>query len=132
MGGFQSGASNTFGWAELSSRGVEKAIAFYETVFGWTDRESDMGEGQPPYNEFQIDGDSVAGAHGDEPDGAGPGAELLDDLLHRRRRRPRPTRRRVAAGAQEMVAPQDFPGGRFAIVTDPQGANFGLLKMAAR
>ena len=32
----------------------------------------------------------------------------------------------------ELVAPQDFPGGRFAIVTDPQGASFGLLKMAPR
>jgi predicted enzyme related to lactoylglutathione lyase len=27
-----------------------------------------------------------------------------------------------------MVAPQDFPGGRFSIVSDPQGASFGLLK----
>jgi len=26
----------------------------------------------------------------------------------------------------------DFPGGRFAIVSDPQGAAFGLLKMAPR
>lgn len=32
------------------------------------------------------------------------------------------------AGAKEMVAPQDFPGGRFAIVQDPQGAAFGLFK----
>jgi predicted enzyme related to lactoylglutathione lyase len=32
----------------------------------------------------------------------------------------------VAAGAREVVAPQDFPGGRFAIVVDPQGAVFGL------
>jgi predicted enzyme related to lactoylglutathione lyase len=36
------------------------------------------------------------------------------------------------AGAKEMVAPMDFPGGRFAIVSDPQGAAFGLLKMAPR
>jgi predicted enzyme related to lactoylglutathione lyase len=27
-----------------------------------------------------------------------------------------------------MVGPQDFPGGRFAIMSDPQGASFGLLK----
>src|SRR6266542_2352770 len=33
------------------------------------------------------------------------------------------------AGGQEMLAPQDFPGGRFAILSDPQGAAFGLLKM---
>ena len=36
------------------------------------------------------------------------------------------------AGARELVSPMDFPGGRFAIVTDPQGASFGLLKMAPR
>jgi len=35
----------------------------------------------------------------------------------------------VDAGGREMLAPQDFPGGRFAILTDPQGAAFGLLKM---
>ena len=36
------------------------------------------------------------------------------------------------AGARELVAPMEFPGGRFAILTDPQGASFGLLKMAPR
>jgi len=35
-------------------------------------------------------------------------------------------------GAQEMMPPQDFPGGRFSIVSDPQGAAFGLMKMQAR
>ncbi len=35
-------------------------------------------------------------------------------------------------GASEMVAPQDFPGGRFAIVSDPQGASIGLLKAKPR
>jgi hypothetical protein len=34
----------------------------------------------------------------------------------------------VGAGARELVGPQDYPGGRFAVVTDPQGAAFGLLK----
>jgi predicted enzyme related to lactoylglutathione lyase len=36
------------------------------------------------------------------------------------------------AGGREMLAPQDFPGGRFAIVNDPQGAAFGLLGMQQR
>jgi hypothetical protein len=35
-------------------------------------------------------------------------------------------------GAREMVSPQDFPGGRFAIVSDPQGASFGILSMPQR
>jgi predicted enzyme related to lactoylglutathione lyase len=32
-------------------------------------------------------------------------------------------------GAREMVAPTDFPQGRFAIVSDPEGAMFGLLRL---
>ncbi len=35
----------------------------------------------------------------------------------------------VELGAEEMLDPQDFPGGRFSILGDPQGASFGLLKM---
>ena len=38
----------------------------------------------------------------------------------------------VDLGAREMVSPIDFPGGRFAILTDPQGATFGILKRAPR
>ncbi len=38
-------------------------------------------------------------------------------------------RKAVDGGAQEMLAPSDFSGGRFAILSDPQGAIFGLLKM---
>src|SRR2546428_661690 len=33
----------------------------------------------------------------------------------------------VEHGAKEMLPPQDFPGGRFSILSDPQGASFGLL-----
>ena len=32
-------------------------------------------------------------------------------------------------GGHEMLSPMDFPGGRFAIVSDPEGAAFGLLRM---
>ena len=62
MGGFQTDAPNSFGWAELNARGVEKALPFYQQVFGWTTRRSEMGEGQPPYTEFLLDGQSIAGA----------------------------------------------------------------------
>ena len=62
MGGFQTNSPNSFAWAELNARGVDKALPFYTKVFGWTVKKSPMGDGQPEYNEFQIDGDSVAGA----------------------------------------------------------------------
>jgi predicted enzyme related to lactoylglutathione lyase len=36
--------------------------------------------------------------------------------------------RALGAGAREMLSPVDYPGGRLAIVSDPQGAAFGLLR----
>jgi predicted enzyme related to lactoylglutathione lyase len=127
MSDFTTNEAGAFGWAELNARNVATVVPFYENVFGWTVRESDMGPDQPPYREFQQDGDSVLGAWEmnaqmppevpsywqiyfdvDDVDAANATAKSL--------------------GASDMVPPQDFPGGRFAIMTDPQGASFALLK----
>jgi predicted enzyme related to lactoylglutathione lyase len=131
MGGFQTDAPNSYGWAELNSRGIERALPFYNKVFGWTAKTSEMGEGQPPYTEFQINGESIAG--GMEMNPMVP-AEVpsywmvyfnVDDV-------DASFKKATGAGGREMLAPQEFPGGRFAILTDPQGAIFGLLKMTPR
>jgi predicted enzyme related to lactoylglutathione lyase len=128
MGGFQSGGQNTFGWAELNARGIDKAIPFYNKVFGWTAKTTEMGEGNPPYTEFQLDGQSIAG--GMEMMSMVP-AEVpsywqiyfnvgdVDGAF----------KKATEIGARELVSPTDFAGGRFAIVQDPQGAVFGVLKM---
>jgi predicted enzyme related to lactoylglutathione lyase len=121
----------TFGWAELNARGVDKALPFYQKLFGWTTKASDMGPDSPPYNEFQFGGESIAG--GTEMNKMAP-AEMpsywlvyfaVDDV-------DKSFKAATQAGGREMVAPMDFPGGRFAIVSDPQGAAFGLLKTAPR
>jgi uncharacterized protein len=131
MGGFQTDAPNSFGWAELNARGVDRAVPFYERVFGWTARTSPMGEDGRPYTEFQLDGQSLAGAWemGPMVPAEVPsywqvyfGVADVDDAY----------RRALDLGAADVVGPQDFPGGRFAIVSDPQGASFGLLKVADR
>jgi predicted enzyme related to lactoylglutathione lyase len=131
MGGFHTNAPNTFGWAELNSRGIDKAIPFYQKVFGWTDKTSEMGEGAPSYTEFQLEGASLAG--GMEMNPMVP-AEVpshwmvyfnVDDIE-------KSFEKATEAGGREMMGPQDFPGGRFAILSDPQGAVFGLLKMKER
>jgi predicted enzyme related to lactoylglutathione lyase len=129
MGGFGTTAPNSFGWAELNARGLAKATPFYAAVFGWGSKESPMGEGQPPYTEFLRDGESIAGAMEMNPmvPAQVPSSwmayfEVGDvDASYKKA---------LDAGATEMLAPQDFPGGRFAIVSDPQGATFGLLKTA--
>lgn len=128
MPAFLTGPANTYGWAELNSRGLARAVPFYAAVFGWSSRTSPMGEGQPPYTEFLLGEDSVAG--GMEMNPATPPAVpsywmvyfSVDDV-------DASYRRALEAGAQEMLSPTDFSGGRFAIVSDPQGAMFGLLKM---
>jgi uncharacterized protein len=125
------GEANTFGWAELSSRGVDKAITFYQKVFGWSTKTTPMGPDQPAYTEFQLGGESIAG--GQEMQAMVPAQVpsywlvyfAVSDV-------DKSFKTATQAGGKEMVAPMNFPGGRFAILSDPQGAAFGLLKMAPR
>src|SRR5207248_10264084 len=51
---FPSGAPNTFAWAELNARGIEKGIPFYAATFGWTAYKSERGEGVLPFTEFLL------------------------------------------------------------------------------
>jgi predicted enzyme related to lactoylglutathione lyase len=131
MGGFHMGVANSFGWAELNSRGVQKAIPFYEQVFGWKTKKSEMGEGVPDYYEFQVGGESIAGGQEMNQMVAPevPSHWLayfgVDDV-------DKSFKTATGAGGRELVEPMDFPGGRFAILQDPQGAVFGLLKMNPR
>ena len=129
MGGFEAEGSGTFGWAELNARGIDAAVAFYTSVFGWATRASDMPDGSK-YIEFLADGTSIAG--GQEMNPMVPaevggywmpyfGVADVDGAFSKV----------LELGGREMVSPMDFPGGRFAIVSDREGAAFGLLRMAA-
>ncbi len=123
---FISGVPSAFGWAELSTRGLDRAVGFYEALFGWGHSTSPFGEGQE-YTTFELDGEPVAGAYemGPEQPADLPSYWMvyfsIDDVDGS-------FQKALELGGREMVAPQDFPGGRFAIVSDPQGAAFGLLK----
>src|SRR5262245_22280311 len=127
MGGFQAHGANAFGWAEVNARGVEKVLPFYERVFGWTLKPS--GSPDQPYTEFEVDGDSIGGAAEMNPmvPANVPSHWLVyftvDDVDASHRTA-------IEAGARENLAPIDFPGGRMSILTDPQGANFGLLSLS--
>lgn len=122
------GTDGSYGWAELNARGIERDEPFYTKVFGWTLKKSPMGEGMGDYTEFQLEGQSVAG--GMEMNPMVPKEvpsywmvyfTVADvDRSHKKA---------VDLGAREMLPPGDFPGGRFSILSDPQGAAFGLLVM---
>jgi predicted enzyme related to lactoylglutathione lyase len=125
--GFElSNQPSAYAWAELNTRGIDKATSFYQKVFGWGVKKSPMGEGQGDYTEFQIDGNSIAGGYETQQPPEVPPHWLVyfaaDD--------PDATTKKVAQlGGKVMLEPQDFPGGRFAIASDPQGGAFGILRM---
>ena len=131
MAGARAAGAGTFGWAELNSRGLAKSVAFSAAAFGWTTREVIFAEGQPPYTEFWLGDDRIAGGMEMSPmvPPQVPSYWLayftVEDV-------DASFRTAIGAGAHEMVAPVDFPGGRFAILSDPQGAVFGVLKRARR
>lgn len=131
QGGLTDGQPGTFGWAELNARGLDKAVDFYGAVFGWKAKISPMGEGQLPYTEFLSGDQSIAGAMEMNPMVPAEvpsywavyfAADDVDASFQKA----------VDAGATVMLAPRDFPGGRFAVLGDPQGAVFGLLKTTRR
>ena len=132
MGRFHAGKDNEFGWAELNSRDpAEVRSPFYETVFGWTHTSSPMGEGGALYTELHLGDDHIGGAMDMNP--MAP-AEMPSywavyfnvadvDAAYKTA---------LDAGGSEMLPPTDFPGGRFAFVSDPQGAAFALLHQTPR
>jgi len=130
MGGFEAQGPNTFGWAELNARGIEKAVPFYEKVFGWTTKRTPV-QGGSEYIEFLADGTSVAGATEMNPSAVAPSVPNhwlvyfdVDDV-------PAAARKAVGLGAREIMPAQSYAGGEFAILADPQGASFGLFKSAS-
>jgi predicted enzyme related to lactoylglutathione lyase len=133
MRGFVSHQPGAFDWGELSARNVTSVLPFYEKVFGWQEREMPVDPSdpsQPPYHEFTLDGESILGAwemNERVPPNVPPywqiyfGVEDVDyasDVA-------------VRLGAKTMVEPMAMPGGKFAILMDPQGAAFGLLHFEA-
>lgn len=109
-------------WYELSTSNVDAAQAFYEAVIGWKVIPSGM-EGFD-YRLARVGEAMVAGMMVPPMEGVPPWWAIyfaVDDC-------DKTAAAIKAAGGQVHVPPTDIPNtGRFAIVTDPQGAAFGLL-----
>ena len=117
--------SGAFTWTELSTRDLEGSKAFYRAVFGW-DAVTSGEDGPMPYTEFKVGGESVAGCMSmaaevpaEVPAYWMPYVEVDDTDAS--------VVKATSLGASVVVPATDFPGGRFAIVTDPQGAMLGLM-----
>lgn len=110
-------------WYELSTSDVAAAQRFYEAVIGW--KIADSGMAGLDYRLASVDAAMVAGMLVPPMEGVPPWWAIyfaVEDC-------DKAAAAIKAAGGQVHVPPTDIPGvGRFAIVTDPQGAAFGILK----
>jgi uncharacterized protein len=119
--------SNTVVWNELVSRDLPSALKFYETVFGITANELAMPGGEV-YRELMVNGESAGGAMaiGDDWPAEVPAHWMVyfavDDT-------DATAARATELGGNVNVPPSDIPTvGRFAVLSDPGGAHFSILK----
>jgi predicted enzyme related to lactoylglutathione lyase len=119
--------SNAWSWSENQTRDLAAAKKFYGAVFGWTT--SEMSNAGMEYTIYENGGKTIGGSMqmDDEHfpkevpsnwltyfsvDDADGGARKAREL-----------------GGTVIVEPTDIPTvGRFAVVSDPQGAVFGIIK----
>jgi predicted enzyme related to lactoylglutathione lyase len=112
-----------FVWDELVTTDADGAQQFYEQVFGWTT--SDMGDDYGGYRIFNRGEDGIAGLMA-LPDASVPvhwqPYVAVDD--------PDATSAKaVELGGTVLAEAMDVPKvGRIAVLRDPQGATFGILK----
>jgi predicted enzyme related to lactoylglutathione lyase len=122
IGAYVMNEPNTLTWAESGSTDVEKARDFYAEALGWTFEEMDMGP-NGKYTVFSVGDENVAGLmQSPAPMSYWSIYFSVDDCKGL-------TEKAKSAGAQAMMDTQPVPTvGTISILTDPQGAMFGMLQ----
>ena len=118
---------NSFCWNELATKDTTRAGDFYTKLFGWGKNVQQMGP--MAYTSFTNRERPAGGMYTPPPEmGNVPPHWLVyfavDDTDAK-------VKKAVELGAKTIAPPRDIPGtGRFAIIQDPQGAVFGIIKLA--
>jgi len=119
--------TSSFIWYELLTSNPDAAAAFYGAVLGWTSKDS--GQSGMDYRLFEMNGVAVGGSMALPPGAAKSGMPpswlgyvSVADVDHS-------VAGIVAAGGSLHMPAMDVAGvGRIAMVADPQGANFYVMK----
>lgn len=117
---------NSFCWNELGTNDTQKAGEFYSKLFGWTRQH--FSDAAIEYTMFQNAERGAGGMYKITPEmGPIPPHWLVyfavDDCDAK-------LQRATELGARVMKPADDIPGvGRFAILVDPQGAAFAIIKL---
>ena len=115
-------------WTELATRDTKQAMAFYSGLFGWEGQAKEQGEFV--YTELWLDNVAIGGMLGMEgtawegmPEQWTPYFAVEDCEAI--------ARAAESLNASLLSPPTDIPGvGRFAMIRDPQGAVFSVIKLA--
>jgi predicted enzyme related to lactoylglutathione lyase len=117
-------------WNELNTRDMNSSKTFYSKVFGWHPKSNPMPEGGE-YVEWELNGKAIGG-------GFTMGPPIPDNvpphwLVYFTVADTDATVKKVGElGGMVMMAPRDIPQGRFAVVADPFGAPFAVIKLAGQ
>jgi len=118
--------ANTLSWNELNTRDTNAAKDFYSAVFGWTYEDMEV-ENVGTYTALQVEANSVGGMldiTGRVPDEVPAhwltyfAVEDTDATLEKLKE----------SGGGVNFGPLDIIAGRFAVVHDPFGAVFAVIK----
>ena len=113
-------------WNELASADVEKSKAFYRSVFGWG---AETHDGDMPYTEFSVDGRSIGGMmqlgpmH---PPGTPPHWLVYFAVADA----DATVAKTTELGGTALSPIMDIEIGRFAVLMDPRGAVFAIIRLA--
>jgi uncharacterized protein len=119
------GETGSLCWNELLTNDTEKAKDFYTKLFGWS---SKTDGGHTPYTEWINGEDHIGGMMQIQPQmGPMPPNWMIyiavDDCDGT-------VAKATSLGARTYVPPMDIPNvGRFAMLADPQGAEFNVIKL---
>jgi predicted enzyme related to lactoylglutathione lyase len=111
-------------WNQVNTRDPDKAGEFYKAVFGWDAERLDTGGAD--YWELQLDGTGVSGMFrmGDDFPEDVPAHWIVYFSVEDA---DAATEKAKEGGAQVRAEPFDNEAGRFAVLTDPQGAAFAVI-----
>ncbi|MFL6806868.1 MAG: VOC family protein [Xanthobacteraceae bacterium] len=122
------GAPGRVGWHELFAADWEKALAFYNELFGWQKADADVGE-LGTYQLFSAGGQTIGGMVSKPPTIPAPfwlfyfNAGDIDAAAQRVN----------AGGGRILDGPLEVPAGSWIVrCEDPQGAIFALEGIKAR
>lgn len=114
-----------FSWSELQTTDVEGAKKFYSALLGWTTEEFPSEE--MPYTVAKVAGTDIGGIMSLPPQCAGMSPHwgvyiTVDDV-------DASAKKATELGGEILVPPMDIKDvGRFAVLRDPQGAVFSIIK----